>query len=70
VLAADAAVGEDDEAVSIRAVEAREDLSPHAMGRFVARIMDEWELGQLRVFGMTSKSARCTPDLSGPGVQR
>jgi pimeloyl-ACP methyl ester carboxylesterase len=32
--------------------EARADLfSPHAMGRFVVRLIDEWELGQPHVFG-------------------
>jgi pimeloyl-ACP methyl ester carboxylesterase len=32
--------------------EAREDLfSPHAMGQFVLRLIDEWELGQPHVFG-------------------
>lgn len=32
--------------------EAREDLfSPHAMGSFVAQLIDEWELDQLHVFG-------------------
>jgi pimeloyl-ACP methyl ester carboxylesterase len=32
--------------------EAREDLfSPHAMGSFVVRLIDEWELGEPHVFG-------------------
>jgi pimeloyl-ACP methyl ester carboxylesterase len=32
--------------------QARGDLfSPHAMGRFLARLIDEWELGQPHVFG-------------------
>jgi pimeloyl-ACP methyl ester carboxylesterase len=32
--------------------QAREDLfSPHAMGEFVVRLIDEWELGQPHVFG-------------------